>query len=156
MYAVNLGTRGPDAARNIVEYCNHPKGTYWSDLRRKNGREEAMNIKLWCLGNEMDGPWQMGQRTAYDYGRVAYESAKLMKWVDPSIEVVACGSSSSQMNMCINQARHDIVPVHRNLLYTFFFPILLHPANLADDSIFHRDCHIRNRLSAISIQNRYI
>ena len=97
MYAVNLGTRGPDAARNVVEYCNHPKGTYWSDLRRINGQEEPMNIKLWCLGNEMDGPWQMGQRTAYDYGRVAYESAKMMKWVDPSIEVVACGSSSSQM-----------------------------------------------------------
>jgi alpha-N-arabinofuranosidase len=97
MYAVNLGTRGPDAARNVVEYCNHPKGTYWSDLRRKNGQEAPMNIKLWCLGNEMDGPWQMGQRTAYDYGRVAYESAKMMKWVDPSIEVVACGSSSSQM-----------------------------------------------------------
>ena len=97
MYAVNLGTRGPDAARNVVEYCNHPKGTYWSDLRRSNGQEEPMNIKLWCLGNEMDGPWQMGQRTAYEYGRVAYESAKMMKWVDPSIEVVACGSSSSQM-----------------------------------------------------------
>lgn len=97
MYAVNLGTRGPDAARNVVEYCNHPKGTFWSDLRRKNGLEEPMDIKLWCLGNEMDGPWQMGQRTAYDYGRVAYESAKMMKWVDPSIEVVACGSSSSQM-----------------------------------------------------------
>lgn len=97
MYAINLGTRGPDAARNVVEYCNHPKGTYWSDLRCKNGQEEPMNIKLWCLGNEMDGPWQMGQRTAYDYGCVAYESAKMMKWVDPSIEVVACGSSSSQM-----------------------------------------------------------
>ncbi len=97
MYAVNLGTRGPDTARNIVEYCNHPKGTYWSDLRRKNGQEDPMNIKLWCLGNEMDGPWQMGQKTAYEYGRVAYESAKMMKWIDPSIEVVACGSSSSQM-----------------------------------------------------------
>ncbi len=97
MYAINLGTRGPDAARNVVEYCNHPKGTYWSDLRRKNGKEDPMGIKLWCLGNEMDGPWQMGQKTAYEYGRVAYESAKMMKWVDPSIEVVACGSSSSQM-----------------------------------------------------------
>lgn len=97
MYAVNLGTRGPDAARNIVEYCNHPKGSYWSDLRRQNKQEEPMNIKLWCLGNEMDGPWQMGQRSAYDYGRVANESAKMMKLVDPSIETVACGSSSSQM-----------------------------------------------------------
>ena len=59
MMAVNLGTRGPDEARNLVEYCNHPSGTYWSDLRRSHGVEAPHNIKLWCLGNEMDGPWQM-------------------------------------------------------------------------------------------------
>ena len=93
MYAVNLGTRGPDAARNVVEYANHPSGSYWSDLRRKNGAESPFGIKLWCLGNEMDGPWQIGQKTAYEYGRAANESAKVMKWVDPSIELVACGSS---------------------------------------------------------------
>ncbi|MDR3052148.1 MAG: alpha-N-arabinofuranosidase [Oscillospiraceae bacterium] len=97
MYAVNLGTRGPDAARNAVEYCNHPGGSYYSDLRRQNGMAEPLGIKLWCLGNEMDGPWQIGQKTAYEYGRVANEAAKVMKWVDPSIEVVACGSSSSEM-----------------------------------------------------------
>lgn len=93
MYAVNLGTRGPDSARNIVEYANHKGGSYWSDLRRKNGAESPFGIKLWCLGNEMDGPWQIGQKTAYEYGRAANESAKVMKWVDPSIELVACGSS---------------------------------------------------------------
>lgn len=97
MYAINLGTRGADAARNVVEYCNHPGGSYWSDLRKKNGAEEPFGIKLWCLGNEMDGSWQIGQKTAYEYGRVANEAAKVMKWVDPTIEVVACGSSSSQM-----------------------------------------------------------
>lgn len=97
MYAVNLGTRGPDAARNIVEYANHHGGSYWSDLRRKNGSEAPLDIKLWCLGNEMDGPWQIGQKTAYEYGRVANEAAKLMKWVDPSIELVACGSSAYDM-----------------------------------------------------------
>ena len=97
MYAVNLGTRGPDAARNIVEYCNHPSGTYWSDLRIKNGAKDPMNVKLWCLGNEMDGPWQICAKTAYEYGRTANEAAKLMKWVYPSIELVACGSSSYQM-----------------------------------------------------------
>ncbi len=97
MYAINLGTRGIDAARNVVEYANHRGGTYWSDLRRKNGAEDPLNIKLWCLGNEMDGPWQMGSRTAYDYGRTANEAAKVMKWVDPSIELVACGSSGSGM-----------------------------------------------------------
>ncbi len=97
MYAVNLGTRDSDAARTIVEYCNHPGGTYWSDLRRKNGEENPFGIKLWCLGNEMDGPWQMNAKTAYEYGRVANEAAKMMKWVDPTIELVACGSSSEGM-----------------------------------------------------------
>ena len=97
MYAVNLGTRGPDAARNLVEYANHPGGSYYSDMRIRNGAKDPFNIKLWCLGNEMDGPWQMGHKTAYEYGRTANEAAKLMKWVDPSIELVACGSSSSEM-----------------------------------------------------------
>lgn len=97
MYAVNLGTRGPDAARNLVEYANHPSGTYWSDLRRKNHASEPFNIKLWCLGNEMDGPWQICRKTPYEYARVAVETARVMKLVDPSIELVACGSSTSKM-----------------------------------------------------------
>ena len=97
MYAVNLGSRGPDAARNVVEYCNCPKGTYWSDLRRSHGAGEPHNIKLWCLGNEMDGPWQICHKTAAEYGRAAAEAAKVMKWTDPSIELVACGSSNARM-----------------------------------------------------------
>ena len=96
-YAINLGTRDIDAARNIVEYCNHKGGSYWSDLRRKNGAEEPFKIKTWCLGNEMDGPWQIGHKTAEEYGRIAAEAAKVMKWVDESIELVACGSSHSEM-----------------------------------------------------------
>lgn len=97
MYAVNLGSRGPDEARNVVEYANHKGGTLLSDLRKANGAKDPFGIKLWCLGNEMDGPWQMCHRTAYEYGRVANEAAKMMKWVDPSIELVACGSSALNM-----------------------------------------------------------
>ncbi len=97
MYAINLGTRGPEQARDIVEYANHPGGSKFSDMRIKNGAKDPLNIKLWCLGNEMDGPWQMGHKTAEEYGRVANETAKIMKWVDPSIELVACGSSGSGM-----------------------------------------------------------
>lgn len=97
MYAINLGTRGPENARDIVEYANHKGGSRFSDLRIKNGKKDPLGIKLWCLGNEMDGPWQMGHKTATEYGHVANEAAKMMKWVDPSIELVACGSSSSQM-----------------------------------------------------------
>jgi len=97
MMAVNLGTRGIDEARNLVEYCNHPGGTYWSDLRRKHGYEQPHHIKVWCLGNEMDGPWQIGHKTAAEYGRLALETAKVMKWVDPTIELVSCGSSHSKM-----------------------------------------------------------
>ncbi|QCB92605.1 alpha-N-arabinofuranosidase [Cellulomonas shaoxiangyii] len=97
MEAVNLGTRGVEAARALVEYANHPGGTAWSDLRRRNGHEEPFDIRLWCLGNEMDGPWQMGQKTAEEYGRIATEAAKAMRLVDPTIELVACGSSNSGM-----------------------------------------------------------
>ena len=97
MYAINLGTRGPENARDIVEYANHPGGSKFSDMRIANGKKEPLGIKLWCLGNEMDGPWQICHRTAKDYGRVANEASKLMKWVDPTIETVACGSSGSGM-----------------------------------------------------------
>jgi alpha-L-arabinofuranosidase len=97
MLAVNLGTRGPEDARNLVEYCNHPGGSAWSDLRRKNGAADPHGVKLWCLGNEVDGPWQMGHKTATEYGRTACEAAKLMKWTDPSIELVVCGSSHRGM-----------------------------------------------------------
>jgi len=97
MMAVNLGTRGIEAAKNLVEYCNHPKDSYWSDLRISHGYRQSHNIKTWCLGNEMDGPWQIGHKTAEEYGRVACEAAKVMKWVDPTIELVACGSSGSGM-----------------------------------------------------------
>lgn len=95
--AVNLGTRGIDAARNLVEYCNFEGDTYWSDLRKKNGSEKPFGIKTWCLGNEMDGPWQIGHKTADEYGRLAKETAKAMKLVDDSIELVLCGSSTSSM-----------------------------------------------------------
>ncbi|APW40114.1 alpha-N-arabinofuranosidase [Rhodoferax koreense] len=97
MLAVNLGTRAGDAARNLVEYCNHPGGTAWSDLRKEHGWEKPHNVKFWCLGNEMDGPWQMEMKTAEEYGRIATEAAKMMKWIDPSIELAACGSSGRNM-----------------------------------------------------------
>ncbi len=97
MMAVNLGSRGIDDARRLVEYCNHPGGTELSDLRRKNGSANPFGVKVWCLGNELDGPWQIGSKTAYEYGRIAREAGKVMRWVDPSIELVAVGSSNRRM-----------------------------------------------------------
>lgn len=97
MLAVNLGTRDGDAARSMVEYCNHPGGTTLSELRRRHGWDEPHAVKFWCLGNEMDGPWQMEAKTAAEYGRIAREAAKMMKWVDPSIELAAAGSSGRRM-----------------------------------------------------------
>lgn len=94
LMAVNLGTRGVEEARNLVEYCNHKSGSYWSDLRISHGYKEPHSIKTWCLGNEMDGGWQMGAKTATEYGRLALEASKVMKWTDPTIETVLCGSSS--------------------------------------------------------------
>ena len=97
MMAVNLGTRGVAEAIDILDYCNMESGTHFSDLRRSHGYEKPHNIKLWCLGNEMDGPWQIGHKTADDYGKLANEAAKVMKTVDPSIELVVCGSSNGNM-----------------------------------------------------------
>lgn len=97
MMGVNLGTGTPREAGYLVEYSNHPGGTYWSDQRAKNGHPEPYRIETWCLGNEMDGPWQIGHLNAEDYGKKALETAKIMKWVDPSIKLVACGSSSATM-----------------------------------------------------------
>ncbi|WP_402372246.1 arabinosylfuranosidase ArfA [Isoptericola rhizosphaerae] len=97
MMAVNLGTRGVDAAAALVEYCNGEAGTRWADLRIANGRTEPYGVRLWCLGNEMDGPWQIGHKDAHEYGKLAAEAGKAMKLVDPSIELVVCGSSSMQM-----------------------------------------------------------
>ncbi len=93
MMAVNLGTRGTKDACNLLEYCNHPSGTKYSDLRRKHGAEDPYHIKLWCLGNEMDGEWQLGHKNMQEYGRLSEETAKAMKLMDPSIELVSCGSS---------------------------------------------------------------
>lgn len=97
MMAVNLGTRGIADACNILEYCNHPGNTKYSDLRIRHGYNSPHNIKTWCLGNEMDGPWQIGHKTMDEYGRLAAETAKAMKLIDPSIELVSCGSSALDM-----------------------------------------------------------
>ena len=97
MMAVNLGTRGIEAACNLLEYCNHSSGTKYSDLRISHGVSAPHNIKVWCLGNEMDGPWQTGHKTALEYGRLADETAKAMKQIDPSLELVVCGSSNTGM-----------------------------------------------------------
>ncbi len=97
MLAINLGSRGLDEARNFVEYVNGPTGSYWGDLRRSHGRAEPFDCRLWCLGNEMDGPWQVGHKTADEYGRLANEVAKTLRAFDKSLELIVCGSSNSDM-----------------------------------------------------------
>ena len=97
MLAVNLGTRGIEAALDLLEYANHPSGTALSDQRIKNGTEEPPNVRMWCLGNEMDGPWQTGYMSADDYGKIAARTAQAMKAADKDLELVVCGSSGSSM-----------------------------------------------------------
>ncbi|MBS8228505.1 arabinosylfuranosidase ArfA [Vannielia litorea] len=97
MLAINLGSRGLDHARNFVEYVNHPGGSQWSELRKQNGRAEPWGVKVWCLGNEMDGPWQIGHKSAAEYGHLANETAKALRAFDKSLELVVCGSSHSNM-----------------------------------------------------------
>ena len=97
MLAVNLGTGTPEEARNWVEYTNSPVGTKYADIRAANGHEEPFDVKYWCLGNEMDGSWQIGHVPAEHYAVRAQQAAKMMKDTDRSIHTVACGSSSPAM-----------------------------------------------------------
>ncbi|MGB7539624.1 MAG: alpha-L-arabinofuranosidase C-terminal domain-containing protein [Anaerolineales bacterium] len=98
MLAVNMGTGTIQSAADLVEYCNAPAGSYWSDLRVRHGYRDPHNVRYWCVGNEMDGPWQIGHLDAAAYGDKALEAAKMMKIQDPTIQTVLCGSSSSHMN----------------------------------------------------------
>jgi alpha-L-arabinofuranosidase len=96
MYTINLGTGNIDDAISIIEYTNHEGGSYWSDLRKEYGHEKPYGVKVWYLGNEMDGPWQIAswEKNPRGYGILAHETSKAMKWVDPTIETCACVSSS--------------------------------------------------------------
>ena len=97
MLAINLGSRGLDEARNFVEYVNGPTGSLLGRSAQKERPRRPLDVKLWCLGNEMDGPWQVGHKTADEYGRLASETAKTLRAFDKSLELVVCGSSHSYM-----------------------------------------------------------
>jgi alpha-N-arabinofuranosidase len=97
LMGLNLGTGTAEQAADLVEYCNVEKGTKWADLRRKHGYEQPYKVQRWCLGNEMDGPWQIGHMTATEYGLKAQDAARQMHAVDPSLKFIACGSSGPGM-----------------------------------------------------------
>ncbi|GAA4733259.1 alpha-N-arabinofuranosidase [Modestobacter marinus] len=97
MLAVNLGTRGVQEALDLLEYSNVRSGSALSDQRIADGTPEPLGVRMWCLGNEMDGPWQLGHRSAEDYGKLASQTAKAMRQLDPSVQLVVCGSSNSDM-----------------------------------------------------------
>ncbi|MBN2002627.1 MAG: alpha-N-arabinofuranosidase [Anaerolineae bacterium] len=97
MLGVNMGTGDIQSASNLVEYCNAPGGTYWSDLRARHGFPTPHNVRYWCVGNEMDGSWQIGHLDASTYGNKALEAAKMMKRQDPGIKTILCGSSNDKM-----------------------------------------------------------
>lgn len=117
MIAVNLGTGNIKDAGDLVEYCNHPGGTWWSDLRAKNGHPEPYKVKYWCLGNEMEGGWQAGHLSAEDYTKKALEAAKIMRWVDPSIKLVACGSSYEMLPTYLEWDRVMLTELYNQVDY---------------------------------------
>ncbi|MGN6627950.1 MAG: alpha-N-arabinofuranosidase, partial [Tepidisphaeraceae bacterium] len=117
MMAVNLGTAGAQDAAALLEYCNLDTPTYWAELRRKNGAKQPYGVKLWCLGNEMDGPWQAGHVPAREYGIRANAAGRMMKGLDPSIETVACGSSGRGMTTYLDYDRETLEIAWDNVDY---------------------------------------
>ena len=127
MLAVNLGTGTPEEARDWVEYCNATTGTRFADMRSDNGTAEPHAVPYWCLGNEMDGPWQLGHVPADQYAIRAQQAAKMMRDCDPTIQTVACGSSGTQMSTYLEWDR----------------AVLEHVGDLADYVSLHR--YVGNR-----------
>ncbi|MDQ0995425.1 alpha-N-arabinofuranosidase [Phyllobacterium ifriqiyense] len=117
MLAVNLGSRGLEEARNFLEYTNFPSGTSWSDLRQSHGKTDPYQVKMWCLGNEMDGPWQIGHKVATEYGRLANETAKAFKAFDRDIEAIVCGSSNDGMATYPEWEREVLEECYENVDY---------------------------------------
>ena len=158
MLTVNLGTGTPEEARNWVEYCNCPAGTRYADLRAASGATEPYGVKLWCLGNEMDGPWQLGHVPADQYAIRAQQAAKMMKDTDKSIEVVACGSCGVGMGTYMEWDRQvldylgdaaDYVSLHRYVgNYDHDTPDYLAVTNSIDRQIEEMDaacCYVQAR-----------
>ena len=108
LLGLNFGTGTAESAAALVEYCNVDKGTKWSDLRRKHGFADPYHVKNWCLGNEMDGPWQIGHMSAAEYGEKAADAARQMRYVDPPLSLIACGSSNPSMPTYL-QWDHDVL-----------------------------------------------
>lgn len=131
MMSVNLGTRGAQDAANLLEYCNCEAGSYYSDMRVKNGHKDPYGVKLWCLGNEMDGPWQIGHKSADGYGALAADTARHMRMLDPDLELVVCGSSNRDMDTYCDWERtvleHCYEVVDYLSLHTYY-------GNQADDT----------------------
>jgi alpha-L-arabinofuranosidase len=117
LMGLNLGTGTPEQAGALLEYCNIDRGTQWSELRRKHGYAEPYNVKHWCLGNEMDGPWQIGHMTATEYGMKAQDTARQMRYVaqDPSLQLIACGSSGPFMPTYLEWDREVLEQCYENV-----------------------------------------
>src|SRR5256712_6319039 len=121
LLGLNFGTGSVEMAVALVEYCNVDQGTRWSDLRRQHGYEAPHNVKYWCLGNEMDGPWQICHMVAVDYGRKAADAARQMRAIDPTLKLIACGSSGPFMPTYLEWDRQGLEEcyneVHANSLH---------------------------------------
>ena len=122
LFGLNFGTGSVEMAAALVEYCNVEKGTKWSNLRREHGYQQPHNIRYWCLGNEMDGPWQIGHMGASEYGHKAADAARQIRRIDPSLKLIACGSSGPFMPTYLDWDRQvleecysgvDAISLHR-------------------------------------------
>lgn len=130
-FVVNLGTGTIEEASRWVEYCNVKEGPYFAELRKKHGFLEPHNIKYWGLGNEMDGPWQMGHLSAEDYSKKAREAAKLMKLTDPSIKLIAAGSSNYRPDADPDHWNHTVLYELKD--YIDYIALHLYVGNLEDN-----------------------
>ncbi|KAL1672583.1 glycoside hydrolase family 51 protein [Schizophyllum commune] len=116
---LNMGTGTLEDALAWVEYCNSSANTYYANLRRNNGHDQPHNVKYWSLGNEVWGPWQVGQMEAQDYAKKAYQWAKALRLLDPNIKIIACGETGyADWDRVVLKKLAPVVDYHSIHIYT--------------------------------------
>lgn len=91
LICVGFDTACPEEAANWVEYCNGSIETKYGKLRAENGHPEPWNVKLWQVGNEVYGDYQIGHANAKDYATKYIDYYKAMKAADSNIMMMVMG-----------------------------------------------------------------
>ena len=103
----NAGTGTAEEMSDWVEYCNLEHEGEYARLRIANGHPEPYNVKYWSIGNENYGFWEIGAKKSGEWSHFVTESAKMMRHVDPGLQLSAASLDDPDWNLKLLQQAGD-------------------------------------------------